>query len=444
MVKDLTQGSPYRLVLQFTASMLMSSFLIYFYNAVDSVMVGQFVTPNAIGAITVSAQVYSIPQSLVAGIVSGSAILLGKSFGAGDHKRLRRMMANLIYLSYAMSLAVILLSLLFARPLLSAIHTPEDLFEMSYSYLMVNQFGMPVFAVSWIFSGAFRAMGDSRTPFLISILSGALNVVFNYLFLAIIPCGVAGAAYGSLSASAVGGVIYLILYRKRMPLLHFGRREAYPSLSEARSLLSIGLPMGLQTTVTAVGAAILQSAINSHGSIAVTGISTGGKVLSLIWLLLQSFESALVYFCAQNSGAAKIDRIRVAVRSTFRTCLGLSGGLALLSIFFGKYIYSLFVGNDAAILAVAERYLTTQVIFFPFMTALCIWRGSVQGIGYTKIAVVCGSIELLARLVVSAFFADNLMLLFFAGPAAWAGTSIFLGLLLPNLLRRMEQKPKKE
>ena len=197
--------------------------------------------------------------------------------------------------------------------------------------------------------------------------------------------------------------------------------------------------MGLQSSITAIGALILQTAVNSHGSTAVTGISTGGKAMSLVWYMLY-FESALVYFAAQNCGAGRIDRVRKGIRSTFFFCLAWSGSLGLIFFFLGKYYYMFFVGASPEIIAIAQRYFVTQVIFFPFMTTLLTWRGALQGIGYTLPAVFCGVTELISRAVVSFFFADNLNMLFFAGPMAWVSTSIFLGILLPKMLRRAEKK----
>lgn len=439
MIKDMTHGSPPKLILTFAMSMMMTSMLTYLYSLVDSVMVSWYVDVNALGAVSLVSSIIGLFQGLVSGTIAGFAVLLGKAFGAGDRSHMRRTMANILYLSFALVVVITVVLCIFSRKLLVLTNTPEDLMEMSYAYLIVENLGCLVFFVSWIFSAVFRALGDSRTPLLISILSGAMNMAFNYLFLRIIPLGIAGAALGTICASAVGGGLYVWFYIKRMQILHFDRREGRPNISAMRSLLNVGLPIGLQTSITSIGVLILQSAVNSHGSTVITGISTGGKALSLVWYIL-NFESALIYFCAQNCGAGRIDRVRRGIRSTLWICLLWGGTLSAIFLIFGKYYYMIFVGNNPEIITIAQKYFMTQVIFFPFMATLCTWRGSLQGIGYTLPAVFCGVTELISRSIVSLLFADNLNALYFAGPLAWVVTTIFLGILLPKMLRRTEKK----
>lgn len=439
MIKDMTQGSPSKLIFNFALSMMMTAVLSYVYALADSVMVSWFVEVNALGAVSVVSQITSFSTGLMSGTISGFAVLLGKAFGAGDRERMRRMMANIFYISTAIVIFGTAFLCIFGRWLLVLTKTPSDLMDLAYAYMMVSNLGNLVFFVSWIFSSVFRSLGDSRTPFLISALCGGMNVIFNYLFLRIIPLGTAGAALGTVCASAVGGGLYIFFFIRRMKILHFSRREASLSFRTIGSLLGIGLPMGLQSSITAVGALILQTAVNSHGSTAVNGVSTGGKALSLVWYILY-FESALVYFSAQNCGAGRIDRVRKGIRSAFFFSLIWSGALALFFVFFGKYYYMFLVGDSPEIIAIAQRYFLTQVVFFPFMATLVTGRGALQGIGYTLPAVFCGVTELISRTVVSVFFTENLNVLFFAGPLAWVTTSIFLVILLPKMLWRVERK----
>ncbi|MBQ9784481.1 MAG: polysaccharide biosynthesis C-terminal domain-containing protein [Clostridia bacterium] len=452
MVKDLTQGRPGRVITIFALSMLASSMMSYVYSTTDSMMVSWFVDKHALGAISAISPAMGMIDGFLASTVGGFAIFAGRVFGAGDHTRLRKLMANATMLTAVTVIPVAILACLLADPMMHLMNTPESFMRDARAYYTVIMAAMPISAISWVCASMFRALGDSKTPMMISGLCGALNVVFNFIFLKLIPLGVTGAAVGTVCAGAVGSVLYVIRLRRRMPLLLFGRADMRFSWPIIRILLSNGVPMGLLSSVISIGATILQIAINGHDEAVITGIATGGKLLAIVWIFIQVYESALVYFCAQNLGAGRYDRVREGIRSATVIMMILGAVSSALCIFCGEYYYRLYVGwgNDAetvAIVKYASEYIFTQVIFFPFMVGLCAPRGALKGIGNTVPAVMCGVIELVARIVVSAVsvyasISDEakLWLLYFAGPAAWVGATVFLVILLPRALRRMEQR----
>lgn len=442
MVKDLTKGRPTGLIIMFALSMIASNALSYVYSMTDSLMVGWYVSTDALGAIGSASPFCDLITGFVAAAISGFALLAGRTFGARDHRTLRKLMANVIYLSGGLVLVATLICTVFCRTFVEWMNTPEGFVELATSYLSVIMVGMPVSAISWVCGAMFRALGDSKTPLMISGLCGALNVFFNFLFLGIFQCGIVGAAYGTLCASLTGAILYLICFCRRMQILHFGREDASFSMPLCRQLLRDGLPLGLLSSVITIGALILQMAINGHGEEVVTGINIGTRLLAILWMGIQSFEGAVVYFCAQNIGAGRVERVRGAVRNILLICIGIGGVCAALCIFFGRYYYMLYVGENETLIKYASDYIFTQVIFFPFMAMLCIWRGGLKGIGNTMPAVMCGVIELISRLLVSFFFADNLMILYFAGPAAWVAASIYLGISFPHFLKKREKTQK--
>ena len=302
---------------------------------------------------------------------------------------------------------------------------------------------LPISAIGWVCAGMFRALGDSKTPLIIGAISGISNVFFNALFLVGFGMGIEGAAYGTLCACALSSSLYLYFLFTRMRMLLFGIRDLKPSRPIVKILLSNGFPLGLLSSVVTLGAMILQIAVNGNGEEVVTGVALGNRVLALIWMVFACYETSIVYFCAQNLGAKRVDRIRGGVRNTLLLNFALGAVVAFLTIFFGKYIYMLFLGtaeNADAIIRYAELYLLSQMVFFPCMVMLSIWRGGLKGLGSTVPAVLCGVIELIARVAVSFFFAQKLDLLFMAGPLAWVFTSIFLAILYPKMLRASERR----
>ncbi|MBQ9773537.1 MAG: polysaccharide biosynthesis C-terminal domain-containing protein [Clostridia bacterium] len=450
MVKDLTQGRPVKVITMFALSMLASSMMSYVYSTTDSMMVSHFVNTHALGALSAVTPAIGMIDGFLASTVGGFAIFAGRVFGAGDHQRLRKLMANASMLTAVVVIPVAILMCVFCNQIVALMNTPESFRATATTYFTIVIAGMPISAISWVCASMFRALGDNKTPLMISGLCGALNVVFNFIFL--VPCGmdVAGAALGTVCATAVGSTLYVIFLKKRMPLLLFGRADMHFSRPILRILLSNGIPMGLLSSVISVGSLILQIAINGHAPEVITGIATGGRLLSIIWIFIQVFESALVYFCAQNLGAGRYDRVREGYRVTMVIMLILGAVCAAFSIFCGEFFHRLYAGwgQDAetnAIVRYAEEYIFTQVIFFPFMAGLCGPRGALKGIGNTVPAVMCGVIELVARIAVSLISVlaplateIKLGLLYFAGPAAWVGATVFLLILLPRAFRHME------
>lgn len=437
MVKDLTQGSPTKLISSFAAAMLISSMMSYIYNFTDSLMLGWYVSPEALGAASAVSSLMMVLNNLSTTIVASFPILAGRLFGAGEHTQLKKLMSNATWLTVILVSAVTVISLLILRPMLVMMNTPSELLDMSVTYMSVIILAKPLGAPSCLLGGISRALGDSKTPLYVNIVNGFGNVIFNFIFLVVFPMGIAGAALGTLCSTFTGSVIYLVVFKRKMTLLHFGRAEAKPSWQMMKRLLAIGVPIGLESAITSFGSMMLQAAINGHGADAVTGIAMGAKILTLFWIFFGAFESALLNFCAQNIGAGQLLRVKRGVRNTLFIFWGIGALFAVLSLTtLDRFVYMAFVGDSPAIVAFAHQYYLTQICFFPFIGMLFTWRAGLKAFGSTVPTLLCGISELVARLFVSIFFADNILILFFAGPMAWVVSSILVSILYPIVQRR--------
>lgn len=437
MVSNLTEGNPTKKIMSLVFSMLAASLMSYIYNITDSIMVGKFVSPDALGAISASSPLNILLANISAMTISGFCIIAGQVFGMGDERQLRKLSANILYTSGMVIVFITVVSVMVLRPCLELMGTPPAFLEMANEYMMIIVFARIFSLFSGLCSGMMRALGDSKTTLYVSLATGFANVCFNYLFLSVIPLGIAGAAWGTFCSCALGMMIYLYLMVKKMKLLHFGREEAPMNFHLVGKLLARGIPLGLQSSVVSVGAIILQSAVNSHGETVVTGIAVGSKLLTLFWMIFESIETALLYFCAQNLGAGRSDRIRQGTRNVLVIQLGIGLACFLIAVFGGKYVHMCFVGRDEELLSVAGNYLFSQIVFFPFMVTLSTWRGAVKGCGASVPSLCCGVIELVVRIVVSVRFSESLPVLFMAGPVAWICTTVFLGILYPKILKRI-------
>ena len=440
---DMTQGKPLRVIFSFAVSLLAANLMAAVYSLVDSVMVGRLVASEGIGAIGATASIVSTVSTFGGGIVSGCGIVLGRYWGAGQKDRLRHTMANIWYLTAVMSLILTVGFVLLLRPLLRLTHVPEELAPMALSYTYIIICTMPLSFIGNVFGTAFRSLGDSKTPLLTSLIGGAANVGYNYLFMRLIPLGIAGAAIGTACSTGTSLLLNLFFFCRRLPLLRVRRAEAGLEMREIGRLFLVGFPVGLLNSVTSISSVILQDAVNRQGSAAVTGFATGDKVVGITWTAIMTIETTLIFFDAQNRGAGNIGRIRQGLRQTSFVMLGVMAVVTLMVDLLGWRLFVPFVGQDEALLSIATEMARTQLCFFPFMVMLAMFRGTVQGMGYTAPAAICGVVELIARLIVSRV-ATTVRGLYFAGPAAWVLTTLFLVALYPVLLRRLYRRVEDE
>lgn len=439
MMRDLTRGKPLGLIATFAVSLLAANLMSQIYSLVDSVMVGRLVAPEGIGAIDATGNIIGVASSLGGGIISGFGITLGRYWGAGQADKLRRVMANIWYLTTAMSLLLMVLVALTLRPMLRLTHVPEELLPMALDYTYIVIYSMPLSFFGGVFGTAFRSLGDSKTPLLTSLVGGAVNVGYNYLFMRVVPLGIAGAAIGTALSAGTSLLLNLFFFFRRLPMLRVRRADARPLFGEMGRLFLVGFPVGLQNSITGISGIVLQDAINRQGMAAVTGVATGNKIVGMIWVMIATLETTLIFYAAQNRGALEVGRIRQGMRQTAFVTLAMMAVITLGVNLLGKRLFVPFVGHDEALLTIAADLTRTQLWFFPFMVMLSMLRGTVQGMGYTAPAAICGVMELTARFIVSRM-AKTLRALYFAGPAAWVLTTLFLAVLYPFLLHRLNRR----
>lgn len=442
-MRDLTQGKPLRLISAFAVSLLAANLMSQIYNLVDSMMVGTLVAPEGIGAIGSTSSITGMASSLGGGVISGFGIVIGRHWGAGQGDKLRRTMANIWYLTGLISLVLTATIALSLRFMLRLTHVPEGLFSMALDYTYVVVFSLPLSFFSSVLGTSFRSLGDSRTPLLTSLIGGAANVGYNFFFLRIVPLGIVGAAVGTICSAATSLALNLVFFYRRLQMLHFGSADARPAPKEMGRLFLVGFPVGLQNSITSISSLILQEAVNRQGMTAVTGVATGNKLMGMIWGVIATIETTLIFFAAQNRGAGDVGRIRQGIRQTSCLTLGIMGVITLVVMLCGERLFVPFVGHDETLLSIAAELVRIQLCFFPFMVMLSMLRGTVQGMGYTAPAAICGVMELTARLVVSRV-AKTLWGLYFAGPAAWVLTTLFLTVLYPFILRHLRRRVETE
>ncbi|MBD5134278.1 MAG: MATE family efflux transporter [Clostridiales bacterium] len=432
MTKDLTSGSPMRLILGFTLPTLFGLLFQQFYNLVDAMIVGKLLGAQALGAVGSTGSINFFVIGFCLGVCSGFAIPVAQRMGAKDYPQMRRYVANAAYLSAGIALVLTAATGLFCRHILAAMRTPADLFEDANAYIFVIFMGIPVVFLYNLLASVIRALGDSRTPVYFLALSAGLNIVLDLTFILLFDWGVAGAAIATVVSQGVSGAACLVYMVRKFPILRVTREERQPSLDACKALCAMGLPMGLQYSITAIGSIVLQTSVNALGSVYVSAVATGSKLYQLLACPFDAMGAAMATYCGQNVGAERLDRLPRGVRSCSLLGLGYAVAAFVAMLLFAPRCAMLFLGAGEPqlelLLALTTRYVVTLTAFFFPLALVNILRFSIQGMGFGTLAILAGVLEMIARTVVGHFFvpAVGYGAACFASPAAWICADLFL------------------
>lgn len=432
MTKDLTSGSPMRLILGFTLPTLFGLLFQQLYNLVDSMIVGKLLGAQALGAVGSTGSINFFVIGFCLGVCSGFAIPVAQKMGAKDYPQMRRFVANAAYLSAGVAVVLTVATGIFCRDILIAMDTPDDLFADAYSYIFIIFMGIPVVFLYNLLASVIRSLGDSRTPVYFLALSAVLNIALDLLFILAFHAGVAGAAIATVLSQAVSGAACLVYMVKKFPILRITREESKPDWEACKGLCFMGLPMGLQYSITAIGSIVMQVAVNGLGSLYVSAVATGGKVYQLLACPFDAMGAAMATYCGQNAGANKLDRLNQGVKSCSLLGLGYSAIAFVAMIFLAPQSVMLFLNPSEPqldlLLGLTTRYIIIFTAFFFPLALVNILRFSIQGMGFSTLAILAGVLEMAARTVVGRFFVPSLgfSAACFASPAAWICADLFL------------------
>ena len=443
MVKDLTNGNPLKLILMFSLPLILGNLFQQFYNMADTIIVGKCLGVSALASVGATGSLNFLIMGFATGTCSGLTIPVAQYFGAKDEDNVRRCVANSFYVVLALSVVLTALTMLFTRQILELMQTPVDIIDGSYDYLIVIFGGMSVTLLYNLFSGILRALGDSKTPLYFLVIASLLNVALDLMFIRVFHTGVEGAAYATVISQGVAALLCLAYMIWKFPLLRIKGKDWEFSWGHIKKMLGIGIPMGLQFSITAVGSIILQSAVNSLGSSAVAAVSAGSKVQMLLTQPTETLGAAMATYCGQNLGAMKLDRIRVGVRQATWVSVGFSIAAFLLNVVAGKQISLLFLdASEVQIIEDASRFLFMNGMFYPLLSLVTLYRNTIQGLGYAVPAMTAGIFELVGRAAVSFCLVGTFgyTAVCLANPVAWAAADL---LLLPMYFVTLKRLPER-
>lgn len=427
--KDLTNGNPMKLILGFAIPMLLGLLFQQFYSMTDAIIVGKWLGVSALASVGATGSINFMVVGFCTGVCSGFAIPVSRSFGAGNYTDLRRYVANIVRVAAVMAVVVTVTVSLLCRNILVLMRTPSDIIDGSWTYIFVIFLGIPVTVLYNMAAGLIRALGDSKTPLYFLLLSAGLNIILDIISVVVLDAGIIGPAIATVIAQAISGISCLIYMIKRFPILHVGKEERPLSWHHIKILLSCGLPMGLQYSITAIGTVILQTSVNTLGSLYVASVTAAGRVNMFFCCVFDSMGGTMATFSSQNIGAEKPERVNAGLKSALIIGVSYAVVASVILCFFGKYIALLFMDSgEVEILNYVQQFLTINSISYSLLLGVNVFRFSLQGIGYSSLAVLAGVAEMIARCIMGfvlvPIFAYNAVC--FANPLAWLFADLFL------------------
>jgi len=444
-ISDMTVGSPTRKILGFALPLILGYILQQLYLIIDAAIVGRFIGVRALAAVGASSSIMFLIMGFCNGACAGFAIPVAQSFGAKDYRLMRSYVGNALRLSVVIAVVMTALTCAFSEPILHLVSTPREIFRPAWVFLLLNFMAIPFTMGYNILAGFIRALGNSKQPFYFLIFSSVVNVVLDFLLIIVIGLGVEGAGLATLLSQACSMLLCADFIRRRMQLLIPRGSERRRDRKRMRELLSNGVPMGLQFSITGIGIIMLQSSNNALGTLYVAAFTASMRVKYLFTCVFENIGVAMATYCGQNIGARNTQRVKRGVFSAIKIM-----GVFYLFTFvviqtLAPYMMELFVDrSETAVIDNAALFMRICNWFYPVLGLLTIFRYSIQGLGYSTLSMMSGVMEMIARCAVSLWLvpAFGFLGVCYGDPMAWIAADLFLIPAFIYVYRRLSKRYK--
>ena len=442
---DLTVGKPLFQILRFALPLVLGTLFQQLYSFADTVIVGRCLGTDALGAVGTTYSLNFLILGFVQGACVGFGIPVAETFGAKDQGGLRKYLFNGALLCVVLSVVFTISTTLMAGPLLQLIHTPEELYADAVLYIRIIFLGIPATVLYNYASSVLRAMGDSQHPFYFLLVASVLNIGLDYLLIVSMGMGVDGAALATVLSQLLSGglcAFWFFTRTAKQEELTFRGQSSLLSAGHCKRLAYIGFPMGFEYSVSAIGAVIMQDAINLLGSTAVAAQTAGEKIRQMFTLPMESVGMAMATYVGQNHGAHRTDRIKQGIQDGCTIQLTYCVAAWVVIFFVKPYAVGLVLGDaDPAVTAGAIQYLAIMSLLFCFHGLLMIFRNTLQGLGYSVQAIISGVGELIGRSL-GGLLAVKTGLgyvgICLSNPFAWGLAMLYCMFMVRRMLKREE------
>lgn len=395
-VSNMTEGSPARLILMFTLPMLVGNLFQQFYNMVDSIVVGRFVGANALAAVGATGSINFLFFSLSFGIASGVGVVVAQAFGADKPQMVERAIVNGLYLLAIVSAVVSVLGVVFARPILILLNTPETILDDATVYMQVSCAGILAIAAYNGVAAILRALGDSRTPLYFMLISCFINIGLDLLFVLRFDWAVFGVAFATVIAQLVAAIGAFIYAYCRVSFFRAKKEHRKLRMDIVGKCFRLGLPIALQNSMIAISCVFLQSVVNGFGESVVAANTALGRIEQLVQQPYGSLGAALTTYTGQNIGARKVDRVKQGYRVGFISVVIFSAIMLIPGQFFGREIVGIFV-QEEEVIAIGAKGLAITSWFYFFLGMIYVARSVLNGAGDAMYSMINGLMEVIGR-----------------------------------------------
>ena len=379
---DMCHGPLFKKLIVFALPLMLSGILQLLFNAADIIVVGRFSGSEALAAVGSTSSLINLLVNLFIGISIGGNFLMARYIGAQDYKNARETLHTAVCISLYGGILMIFVGVLLARPLLEMMGTPADVINLSVLYMRIYFIGMPAFILYDFGAAMLRAVGDTKRPLYFLTIAGCVNVIFNLFFVIVLHMGVAGVALATIIAQGISAVLIILCLVRSEGVLQLSRSEIKLHKDKVKQMLRIGLPAGLQGIIFSISNVLIQSSINSFGSLVMAGNTAASNIEGFVYTSMNAIYQTSLSFTSQNMGARqykRVDRILfecVGIVSVVGLVLGL--GAFLL----GHPLLSIYTSSEEVISYGIARLGVVSASYFlcGIMDTLV---GSLRGIGYS-------------------------------------------------------------
>lgn len=404
---DLTRGTVWKVILQFTFPLLIGNILQQTYNLVDSVIVGQFLGKDALAAVSASFFIYYFIISVIIGIGSGITVVVSQYYGARQYGKVQTTFSSFFIIMLISGILLSIIGIIFAESFFRITQTPEEVIPQAVRYFKVYVAGTFLFITFNSMISILRGIGDSRRPMYFILITALLNVLLDLLFITVFKWGIEGVALATVIAQGTGMSIALMYIHKKHPVLSIRRKDlVFDGLLFIKGL-KIGLPTSIQQCSISLGLIALLGIVNSFGTDTLTAYGAAGKIDTLITQAILTSASALAAFCGQNIGATNLERVRIGVRFCMKINICFSLITFTIIYFFGTNIMRMFT-SDSNVIMIGYEYLLIIGSFFVVHGALNILNGALRGAGDTLFTMITSIITLWLARIPLAYYLSNL------------------------------------
>lgn len=439
----MTAGSPAKIIWNFTLPIVIGNIFQQFYTMVDTVIVGKFVGTKALAAVGATGTICFLILGFLMGLTAGFTVITSQRFGAGDMEGMRKTVGSAAVLSVVISLLMTVVSMVGMKPLLKFMNTPDDIFHDTYLYIMIICAGIFAQVLYNLLASILRALGNSKTPLYFLLFSAVLNIVLDLVLIIVFHLGAPGAAYATVIAQGVSGLLCLIYIIKKVPVLKLEKSDFRPDAHLIRTQLVIGFPMALQYSITAIGTMMVQAALNGLGSLHVAAFTAANKIEQVVTQMYVALGATMATYSAQNMGAGKVKRIHQGFMSATVISFVYAAVTGVLVYVWGYKLTGLFVSENLdALMPLVDLYLRCVAVFFIPLAVVNVYRNGIQGMGFGFTAMLGGVAELVGRGVVAIVAAhyDSYLGICMASPMAWILAGILFIVMYCLIMKEVRRR----